>query len=80
MQEQTLIHDYQAYLERIGKSSHTVKAYTQDLTGFARWYEHTTGEVLSPQAVDPREIAEYRGYLIRTGAKPATVNRKLIAL
>ena len=48
MQDLTFLQDYQDYLERAGRSEHTVRAYTQDLVAFARWYEHTTGEALSP--------------------------------
>jgi integrase/recombinase XerC len=30
--------------------------------------------------VDPRDIREYKGYLVRKGLKPSTINRRLIAL
>jgi integrase/recombinase XerC len=75
-----VIAQYQDHLTRIGKSQHTIKAYIQDLEAFARWFEQTTGGELDPQAVDSRDIVEYRGYLLRGGAKPATINRRLIAL
>jgi site-specific recombinase XerD len=75
-----VITQYQDHLTRAGKSSHTVKAYTQDLAAFGQWLEQTTGEDFHPRAVDSRDIIEYRGYLLRGGAKPATVNRRLIAL
>jgi len=72
--------EYRDYLERVGKSVHTVKAYLRDLTGFVRWFEQTRGEDFTTKAVDPGDIAEYRGYLLRHGSKPATVNRRLVAL
>lgn len=76
----SFLDQFAASLQRVGKSPHTVKAYTQDLAGFATWFAQTTGGDFTPQAVDPRDISEYRGYLVRNGAKPATANRKLIAL
>ena len=71
---------YKKHLETVGKSPHTVRAYSQDLAAFARWFEQTTGEDLIPRAVDSRDIQEYRGYLMVRGRAPATVNRQLIAL
>jgi len=67
-------------LLRLGKSPHTVKSYSHDLVTFARWFEQTSGEDFDPQAVDPKEIQEYKGYLMRWGLTPAIVNRRLIAL
>jgi site-specific recombinase XerD len=75
-----IVEQYQQHLEIVGKSSYTVKAYTQDLAAFAGWFEQTTGGAFDPRVVDSRDITEYRGYLLHGGAKPATVNRRLIAL
>jgi integrase/recombinase XerC len=71
---------YRKHLQTTGKSLDTVKAYTHDLTRFAHWFAQTTGEAFDPQAVGPRDIAEYRSYLLTRGHKPATVNRRLVAL
>jgi site-specific recombinase XerD len=71
---------YRKHLQASGKSSHTVKAYAHDLSGFAQWFAQTTGEAFDPQAAGPREIAGYRSYLLTRGQKPATVNRRLVAL
>jgi site-specific recombinase XerD len=57
-----------------------VKAYAHDLGGFALWFTQTTGEAFDPQAIGPRDITEYRSYLLTRGKKPATVNRRLVAL
>ncbi|KKN21378.1 hypothetical protein LCGC14_0925950 [marine sediment metagenome] len=76
---ETLV-QYATYLADSGKSPHTLRAYTQDLANFAAWFEQTTGEAFDPQAVNPRDITEYRGFLITRGRKPATVNRRLVAL
>jgi site-specific recombinase XerD len=71
---------YSKHLQTLGKSVHTVKAYTHDLTGFAQWFAQTTGDAFDPQAIGPRDIAEYRSYQLTRGKKPATVNRRLVAL
>ena len=78
--EKKVTDQYQDNLARVGKSPRTVKAYKHDLVTFARWFEQTTGEDFDPQAVDSREIREYKGYLVRRGLKPSTINRRLIAL
>jgi site-specific recombinase XerD len=71
---------YRDHLTKVGKSPHTVRAYTHDLAAFVRWFEQTAGEDFAPQAVDPRDIQEYKSYLIQKGLKSATINRRLIAL
>ena len=78
--QKTLTDQYEEYLIGAGKSANTVRAYTRDLGHFAQWFAQTTGDGFHPQAVDPREIQEYRGYLMRHGLAPATINRRLIAL
>jgi integrase/recombinase XerC len=78
--KKALTAQYQDYLTRVGKSLHTVKAYSNDLTSFVRWWEQTIGKDFDPRAVDPRDIQEYKGYLMRQGLTPATINRRLIAL
>jgi len=75
-----ILEAYNKHLQTIGKSLHTVKAYTHDLAGFSQWFALTTGDAFDPQAIGPRNIAEYRSYLLTRGKKPATVNRRLVAL
>ena len=75
-----ILESYAKHLATIGKSAHTVKAYRHDLGGFAQWFTQTTGETFDPQAIGPRDIGEYRSYLLTHGKKPATVNRRLVAL
>jgi site-specific recombinase XerD len=72
--------EYREYLQTAGKSRHTTRAYLQDLQAFAAWFRTSNGEEFSPRAVDPRDITEYRGYLLRKGVSSATVNRRLISL
>jgi len=75
-----ILETYTKHLKTVGKSAHTVKAYAHDLGGFAHWFVQTTGEGFDPQAIGPRDISEYRSYLLTRGKKPATVNRRLVAL
>ncbi len=75
-----VVADYQEYLEQTGKSANTVKAYVHDVGAFASWFEQTTGDEFAPGIVDPREITDYRGFLLQRGSSPATVNRRLVAL
>src|SRR5256885_7670693 len=75
-----ILETYAQHLQTIGKSAHTVKAYAHDLGGFAQWFTQTTGEAFDPQAIGPRDIAAYRSSMLTRGKKPATVNRRLVAL
>src|SRR2546423_6449716 len=75
-----ILETYTKHLQTIGKSAHTVKAYAHDLGGFAQWFTQTTGEAFDPQAIGPRDIAAYRSFQLTRGKKPATVNRRLVAL
>jgi integrase/recombinase XerC len=77
---QQIINQYRDHLTRAGKSPHTIRAYVQDVTAFARWFEQTTGRAFNPQAVDPRDIQDYRGYLMRRELTPSGINRRLKAL
>jgi site-specific recombinase XerD len=80
VKKKSVTDQYREYLVRVGKSPHTVKAYSQDLTAFARWFEQTNGEDFSPRVIDPRDIQDYKGHLMVRGRAPATINRRLIAL
>jgi integrase/recombinase XerD len=75
-----IVADYQEYLEQTGKSANTVKAYVHDVGAFASWFEQTTGDEFAPGVVDPREITDYRGFLLQRGSSPATINRRLVSL
>ena len=75
-----LLDAFTTHLARLGKSAQTIKAYRHDLTAFITWFEPTTGRAFDPGAVDPRDLTDYRSALLRGGRKPATINRRLIAL
>ena len=72
-EKKTFTDQYRDYLVKVGRSPQTVKAYSHDLASFARWFEQTSGEDFDPQAVDPRDIREYKGYLVRQGLTTDTI-------
>jgi site-specific recombinase XerD len=47
--QETLTDQYRSYLARVGKSPHTIKAYSHDASAFASWWEQTTGKKFDPQ-------------------------------
>ena len=68
-------------LARGEASPKTLASYRFDLSLFARWFEQTQGEPLSPAAVTPTDIREYKSHLMNVEQRrPATVNRRLAAL
>jgi len=71
--------DFVRHLQDQDLATATVRGYLADLRAFARWYEQTNGEVLTPEVVTPTDIREYRTWLQRR-YKAATVNRRLQAL
>ncbi|HFC08238.1 MAG TPA: recombinase [Chloroflexi bacterium] len=73
-------HGFRDYLLARDLAPATVRGYLADLEAFGRWFEQTNGEVLTPAAVTPTDVREYRGWLQRRGLKAATVNRKLSSL
>jgi site-specific recombinase XerD len=64
--------EFGRYLAEQGRDALTVAGYTQDLALFARWFEHTNGEPLTPTALTLTDAREYRQHLLRHKAKPAT--------
>ena len=73
-------HGFRDYLLARDLSPSTVAGYLADLRQFSRWFEQTNGEALTPTAVTPTDVREYRGWLQRRGLKAATINRRLHAL
>lgn len=75
-----ILQDYRDYLYDQDKSEQTVKAYMTDLRAFSRWFQHITGEILSPESITPMEIIDYRNAMLDWGKKPSTINRSLISI
>lgn len=80
MAENNFIEQFQEYMTVAGKSAHTIRAYSQDLQTFIRWFELSVEEPFTPRAVDPGDLHDYKNYLIGRGRRPATTNRRLKAL
>ena len=72
---------FESYLTDLDRSPLTTRGYLADLKHFSGWFKQTNGEPLTPQAVTPSDIREYRQHLqVTERRKAATVNRRLAAL
>lgn len=72
---------FATYLRGQDRSAKTVRSYLSDLRQFATWFQQTNGEAVSPQAVTPTDLREYRQYMLVTQRLAAsTINRRLAAL
>jgi len=73
---------FEDYLRTVAdRSANTVSAYLGDLRLFARWYEQTNGELLTPQRLTRSDAQQYRQHLQTVQKRStATINRKLAAL
>lgn len=73
--------DFATYLQGQDRSAKTVRSYLSDLAQFANWFEQTNGETVTPQAITPTDLREYRQYMLVTQRLAAnTINRRLAAL
>ena len=72
---------FAADLRARDRSERTIAGYLQDLRLFARWFRATNREDLTPKAVTPLDVREYRDHLVHDRKQSgATVNRKLAAV
>jgi len=67
---------YRAHLARSGKSEHTLKAYLSDVRAFLKWYRHVT-DTPDTLSVDPRDIQDYRAYLVLSFETLSPLQKKL---
>ncbi len=72
-------HQFVETLARSGKSNHTIKAYSADLTDFFRWFGVRASDP-SLAAIDSQDILSYRENMQVRHQKPATINRRLKTL
>jgi site-specific recombinase XerD len=72
---------FEAWLRSQDKAASTIRAYTIALEQFATWFRQTNGKALTPAAITPLDVKEWRSHL-RTVRKLATstVNLKLAAV
>ena len=74
------IQTWLAYLEKQGKSPHTLSAYQRALAHFTTW-NHKYSETFNPAAIIPRDVQDWKTYQQTVEkAAPATVNQRLTAL
>ena len=74
------IASFEDYLRERDRGEKTRAAYIGDLKRFIDWFEGSSGHLFGPAAVTTLDLAEYRGWLQRSGKKPASVNRALAAI
>jgi site-specific recombinase XerD len=80
MSSQPLVR-FREYLRASDRSENTVEAYLRDLRLFGEWFQSSSGEHMTPQAITPIDVKEYKAYLLQVkGFKPATVNRRLASI
>lgn len=73
--------EFATYLREHDRSEVTIAGYVQDVRLFAGWFTAANGEELTPEAVTPLDVREYRSYLVDVKKQSgATVNRKLAAV
>ena len=69
------------HLQDNDRSHNTVTGYLADLADFARWFEATNGEQLTPAAITPTDVRAYRQHLlVSRKLSPNTINRRLSAV
>lgn len=69
------------FLTESGASPVTIRGYLADVSFFINWFEASKSTKFNPKAVTVADLEDYRSYLLRDrSGKPATVNRRLIAL
>ncbi len=73
--------DFRRSLAASNRSERTVAGYSRDLALFARWFEQTNAKPLTPEALTPGDVKDYKQRLLKVEkAAPATINRRLAAL
>lgn len=72
---------YRQYLAAQDNAPLTIRGYLADLAHFARWFQQTNGEALTPERLTPTDVREYKQFLLAVEhRKASTVNRRLAAL
>ncbi len=76
-----ILTDFENYLIEQDRATLTTRGYLADMKHFSGWFAQTNGEPLTPQAVTPTDVREYRQHLqVTERRKASTINRHLAAL
>lgn len=76
-----IVKEWLAYLEKKGKSVHTLAAYRRGLEHFVAWNKQTFNCEFDPAAIIPRDIRDWKSRQQTVeDASPATINQRLVAL
>ena len=72
------VETFVSWLRSQDKSENTVHAYSVAVEQFASWFQQTNGKPLTPEAVTPLDVKEWRGHLLTVRElAPSTVNQYL---
>lgn len=74
------IESYIAYQKSVDKSPATLSSYRSDLLQFAAWFLEINKEDLRLAKITPTDARQYKHYLVKSGFKPQTINRRLLSL
>lgn len=80
MTKNTQIDDYITYQKTTDKSPLTLGSYRSDLLKFASWFESVNNMDMKLANVTPTDARQYKQYLIASGLKAPTINRRLLSL
>lgn len=75
-----LVQTWLEYLDRQGRSPHTLKAYRRAWQHLFEWYQGSYGEPCDPTRLIGRDIRDWKSYQQSVEkAAPSTINQRLVA-
>lgn len=78
---QNVLENWLAYLQRQGKSDHTITAYRRAVEHFAMWNHLVRHDPLEAAAVMPRDVCDWKAWQQSVEkAAPASINQRLVGL
>ncbi|HDV5711236.1 TPA: tyrosine-type recombinase/integrase [Legionella pneumophila] len=80
MTQNTQIEAYITYQKSTDKSPLTLESYQSDLVQFAAWFESGNKADMKLANITPTDARQYKQYLIDSGFKAQTINRRLLSL
>lgn len=71
---------FATYLQTQDRSPITIRGYLGDMALYARWFTERHGRPFDLQEFSTADIQAYRQYMLESGARTQTINRRLAAL